>query len=146
MEGGERDRVRVVVQVLERVKAAPRREESGDVDAEVVAEEVVESVDDCVVCTRLGWLKLVVRERRRAVNGEGKGAGIRLIVSVADDDSSMVVSRPSKKLIRSGTALVKVSIVVGGRRMELVLFGEVCIMKTTTSDSQLRFEADAVWY
>lgn len=68
---------------------------------EVEAEEVVESVDDWTVWALFGWLKLVVRERRRAENGLGKGGGIRDMVVAAeeednDDSSSMVVSRPSK--------------------------------------------------
>jgi hypothetical protein len=46
MERGERDRVRVEVQVRERVKAAPRRDDWGEADADVVVEEVVvESVE-----------------------------------------------------------------------------------------------------
>jgi hypothetical protein len=104
----------------------------------VEADVVVESVEDWVVWTLLGWLKEVVRERRRAVKGVGKGAGIRDITVGDDDDgddedsSSIVVSRPSKKVMRSGTALVKVSVVMGGRRsMVLVLLMVVCIMKLT---------------
>jgi hypothetical protein len=98
---------------------------------------VVESVEDCVVCALLGGLRLVDKERRRAVKGEGKGGGTRLIMGefvVVDDDddgdisSSMVVSRPSKKWIRSGTALVKVSTGMGGRSMELLGLPDVCIM------------------
>jgi hypothetical protein len=105
----------------------------------VEAEVVVESVEDWVVWSLLGWLKEVVRERRRAVKGVGKGAGIRDI-TVGDDDgdeeeedsSSIVVSRPSKKVMRSGTALVKVSVGMGGRRsMVLVLSTVVCIMEAT---------------
>ncbi len=45
MERGERDRVRVVFQVLERVKAAPRRDASGEPETDVVVEESVESVE-----------------------------------------------------------------------------------------------------
>jgi hypothetical protein len=96
----------------------------------VVEEEVVESVEDWVVCALLGGLRLVDKERRRAVKGDGKGGGTRLIMGEFDDDgdisSSMVVSRPSKKWIRSGTALVKVSTGMGGRSMELL--PDVCIM------------------
>lgn len=122
MERGERDLVRLVVQVDEREKEAPRREDWGEADAEVVVEEVVDSVEEWVLCALFCWLRLVERERRRAVNGEGKGAGIRLMMSDGDDEAaSIVVSRPSKKVIKSGTALVKVSLVMGGRRMELVL-------------------------
>jgi hypothetical protein len=94
----------------------------------------VESVEDCVVCALLGGLRLVDKERRRAVKGEGKGGGTRLIMGefvVVDDgdiSSSMVVSRPSKKWIRSGTALVKVSTGMGGRSMELLGLPDVCVM------------------
>lgn len=42
MERGEQERVRVVFQVLARVKGVPRKADWGDVDAE----EVVESVED----------------------------------------------------------------------------------------------------
>ncbi len=105
-----------------------------------------------VVRVLLGWLKLVVRERRRAEKGEGNGAGARLIVLdiVIDDDgdddnSSMVLSKPSKKVTRSGTALVKVWMVMGGRRRELVLLSRECIMKTSASNGQSRLEADDVW-
>ena len=101
-------------------------------------EELVESVEDWVVCALLGGLRLVDKERRRAVKGEGKGGGSRLIMGEFDDDdgddddgetnSSMVVSRPSKKWIRSGTALVKVSTGMGGRSMELLGLPDVCIM------------------
>lgn len=90
----------VFCQVRERGKAEPQREDCGEVEAEVV---VVEESEGWAL---LGWLKLVVRERRRAEKGEGKGAGVRLMVLdgvVGDDDdddgednSSMVVSRPSK--------------------------------------------------
>jgi hypothetical protein len=97
-----------------------------------------------VVFTLLGWLKVVVRERRRAENGEGKGAEIRLMVRTVA--SSIVVSSPSKKLIRSGTALAKVSVGIGGRSMELVLLLAVSMMKMTASDGQLRLEADVVWW
>jgi hypothetical protein len=100
MERGERDRVRAVFKVLERVKAAPRKDAWGEPEADVVVEQSVESVEDWSVCTLLGWFKLVVSESRRAVKGEGNGAGTLLIVvnDVDDDDaiSSIVVSRPSK--------------------------------------------------
>lgn len=50
MERGERDRVWVEFQVRERVKAAPRRDDCGEADADVVVEAVVvvvvESVED----------------------------------------------------------------------------------------------------
>jgi hypothetical protein len=71
------------------------------------------------------------------VKGVGKGAGIRDITVGDDDDgddedsSSIVVSRPSKKVMRSGTALVKVSVGMGGRSRVLVLLTVVCIMKAT---------------
>ena len=102
------------------------------------------------MCTLLGRLKLVVSESRRAVNGEGNGAGTLLIVvdDVVDDDaaiSSIVVSRPSKKWMRSGTALVKVSSGIGGRSMELLLLTTLCIMDKDASDGQLRLEANVVW-
>jgi hypothetical protein len=133
MERGERERVRVVFQVEERVKVVPRREDWGEADAEVVVEEaIVESVEDWVVCALLGWLRVVDKERRRAVKGEGKGGGTRLmVVEVGDDgdiNSSMVVSKPSKKWIRSGTALVKVSTGMGGRSMVLLGLPDICIM------------------
>lgn len=61
-----------------------------------------------------------------------------------DDDSSMVVSRPSKKWMRSGTALEKASDEVGGRRVELLLLRTVCMMMMEASDGQLRLEANYV--
>lgn len=97
----------------------------------------------------LGWLKLVVRERRRAVNGVGKGGGRRDMAAAAEDDvddnSSIVVSRPSKKVIKSGTGLGKGSVVVVVVVMVLVLLLRVCIMGTSASDGQLRLEANVVW-
>ena len=127
MERGERDRARLGPPVLQRLKAAPRRDDWGDADADVVVEEMVESVEGRVVCLLLGLLRLVVSERRRAVSGVGKGPGARLmVVDIDDDTSSIVVSRPSKKWMRSGMAVVKVSLV---RSMELVLCKTVCIMK-----------------
>ncbi len=82
------------------------------------------------------------------MNGEGNGAWALLImmVDVVDDAiSSIVVSRHSKKWMRSGTALAKVSIGIGGRRRELLLLTPLCIMDKNASDSQLRLEADVVW-
>ncbi len=82
------------------------------------------------------------------MNGEGKGAGTLLMMmdDVVDDAiSSIVVSRPSKKWMRSGTAWAKVSIGIGGRSMELLLLTPLCIMDGDASDGQLRLEADIVW-
>lgn len=63
------------------------------------------------------------------MNGVGNGGGgIRdmsngVMVVVEEDKycSSMVVSRPSKKWMRFGTALVKMSVVMGGRSTVLLL-------------------------
>lgn len=134
---GKRDLVRGgVFQVLEWVKAAPRGDDCGEVEAEVVVveeeeEEEEESVEDWVVSILCVRVKLVVRERWRAVNGEGKQVEIRLVAMDGGEgeavNCSIVVSSPSKKVTRSGTAFMGVAVGAGGRSMEAGLVLTVCI-------------------
>jgi hypothetical protein len=66
---GERERVRVVFHVRARMKVVPRKEDWGEAEAEVVVDEIVESMEESVVWARFGWLNVVVRESRRAEIG-----------------------------------------------------------------------------
>ena len=91
MERGERERERLEFQVRERAKAAPRREDCGEAETELAAEEKVESAEAWVVGARRGVLKVVERDWRRVENGEGNGAGI--LFMVIGEVSSRAVSR-----------------------------------------------------